>query len=151
MAIRTCVGCLVSALFGEKPLIRISKKRVRRIFERAKICKNARGAFSNVLGPGAAEPLTGRSGTASREQRSLERACARERGPAWLRAAQRPGAAGAATERSQRSCDMRSMRAAPRRSRAGAQAVLTHGFVSNPITRQCNGFVINNPQFGPVA
>ena len=105
----------------------------------------------NVPGPGAAEPLAGRSGTASRERQSPERACARERGQAWLRAAQRPGIAGAATERSQRSCDMRSMRAAQRRSRAGAQAELTHRFVSNPITRQSDGFVINDPQFGPVA
>ena len=105
----------------------------------------------NVPGPGAAEPLAGRSGTASREQQSPERACARERGPAWLRAAQRPGAAWAAPERSQRSCDMRSMRAAHRQSRAGAQAVLAHRFVSDPITRQGNGFVINNPQFGAVA
>jgi hypothetical protein len=75
-------------------------------------------------GSRAGEALVGRSGATPREQKSPERACARERGRAWLRVAQRPGEAGVATGRSPRSGDMRSMRAAQRRSRAGAQAPL---------------------------
>ncbi len=59
-----------------------------------------------------------------REQQSPERACARERGRAWFCVAKRPDEVGVATDWSPRSGDMRSMRAAQRRSRAGAQAPL---------------------------
>ena len=59
-----------------------------------------------------------------REQQSPELACASERGRAWFCEAKRPDEVGVATERSPRSGDMRSMRAAQRRSRAGAQAPL---------------------------
>ncbi len=99
--------------------------RARSLTQKIKVCVDREG---DQCGSRAGEALAGVAGSA-REQQSPERACARERGRAWFCAAKRPGEAGVAPGRSPRSGDMRSMRAAQRRSWAGAQAPLEGGQV----------------------